>query len=406
MINDGLKRFTHHSRIRRSPSVIEDHRMFRIPLMKPFVNQQVKDKVCAVLDSGHLTEGPMTRSLEIAFQKYVGCRHALAVTSCTTGLEMALRCLDVKSGDEVIVPDFTYPATADAVAIVGATAVLVDVDPNTFLIDFNALEAAITPRTKAIMPVSEFGNPLDYACLDRIRNQYGLPIIEDAACAIGSSYRGVKTGTLADITVFSLHPRKFITTGEGGIITTNEPHWAAWMDAYKHFGIVGKDADGKPAFCRIGTNYKLSDLQSAVGVVQMEHVHDLLRHRQDLARRYVDLLCDDSRIESPKITEGGESSWQSFCIKVDSRDTVMNAVRGQGIEVQFGAFALHLQPAFRPGSHCRWSGTLAGSKRAFEQALVLPLHHALVPEDQVDVATAVRSALTQNAPRGVQSCAG
>jgi perosamine synthetase len=379
--------------------------MFRIPLMKPFVNQQVKDKVCAVLDSGYLTEGPMTRSLEKAFQQYVGCRHALAATSCTTGLEMALRCLDVKAGDEVIVPDFTYPATADAVAIVGARAVLVDVDPRTFLIDYDALEAAITTKTKAIMPVSEFGNPLDYACLDRFRKQYGLPIIEDAACALGSSYRGVKTGSLADITVFSLHPRKFITTGEGGIVTTNDPRWAEWMDAYKHFGIVGKDDSGKPAFQRIGTNYKLSDLQAAVGVVQMEHIHALLHQRQELAGRYVNLLCDNPRIELPRITEGGEASWQSFCVKVGRRDAVMNAVRGQGIEVQFGAFALHLQPAFRPGAHCRWSGSLLGSERAFEQALVLPLHHGLTTSDQQEVATTLWSALTQPA-LGVPSCAG
>src|SRR5262249_45174710 len=128
--------------------------MFRIPLMKPFVNQAVKDRVCAVLDSGHLTEGPMTRALEKAFQDYIGCKHAIAVTSCTTGLEMALRCLDVKAGDEVIVPDFTYPATADAVAIVGATAVLVDVDPRTFLIDYDAIEAAITSQTQANIPAS------------------------------------------------------------------------------------------------------------------------------------------------------------------------------------------------------------------------------------------------------------
>lgn len=379
--------------------------MFRIPLMKPFVNQAVKDKVCAVLDSGYLTEGPMTRALEAAFQQYVGARHALAVTSATTGLEMALRCLDIKAGDEVIVPDFTYPATADAVAIVGATAVLVDVDPKSFLIDYDALEAAITPKTRAIMPVSEFGNPLDYDQLDRIRKQHGLPIVEDAACAIGSGFNGVKTGNLADITVFSLHPRKFITTGEGGIVTTNNPAWAEWMDAYKHFGIVGKDAAGKPCFRQVGTNYKLSDIQAAVGVVQMQHIDELLRHRQELAQHYVNLLSDDAAIDLPAITPGGEASWQSFCVKIAGRDAILNTVRAHGIEVQFGAFALHLQPAFQPGAHCRWAMSLAGSKQAFEQALVLPLHHAMTPSLQAEVALTVRSALTQRALEGVQACA-
>src|SRR5438552_8759005 len=136
--------------------------MVRIPLIRPFINQQVKDKVLEVLESGFLTEGPVTRALEQAFRDYVGCRHALAVTSCTTGLEMALRALKIGPGDEVIVPDFTYPATADVVAIVGATAVLVDVDPHTFVIDYDAAERAVTPRTRAMIPVSEFGNPLDH----------------------------------------------------------------------------------------------------------------------------------------------------------------------------------------------------------------------------------------------------
>jgi dTDP-4-amino-4,6-dideoxygalactose transaminase len=373
--------------------------------MKPFVNQAVKDNVCAVLDSGFLTEGPMTRRLEKAFQDYTGARHALAVTSCTTGLELALRCLGIQAGDEVIVPDFTYPATADAVATVGASAVLVDIDPGTFLIDYDAIEIAITPRTRAVIPVSEFGNPLDWTQLGRIKSRHGIPIIEDAACAIGSSYHGVKTGSLADITVFSLHPRKFITTGEGGIITTNRTEWAEWMDAHKHFGIVGKDAAGRPAFQRIGTNCKLSDLQAAVGVVQMQHIRELLWQRQELARIYARLFAEEQRVSLPRITAGGESSWQSFCIKVANRDEVMNVVRAQGIEVQFGAFALHRQPAFQQSAHCRWAGALSGSRQAFDEALVLPLHHALLPGDQDDVVRAVRTELIA-AAGGRDRCAG
>lgn len=363
--------------------------MFRIPLMKPFVNQRVKDRVSAVLDSGFLTEGPVTRELEGAFRKRIGCKHAQAATSATTGLEMALRAMGIGPGDEVIVPDFTYPATADAVGIVGATAVLVDVDPSSFLIDYDAALKAITKRTKAIMPVSEFGNPLDYDRLNEIKKQYGVAIIEDAACAIGSSYRGVETGNLADITVFSMHPRKFITTGEGGMVTTNDDRLAAAMDEYKHFGISGKDASGKPSFAKVGTNYKLSDIQAAVGVVQMEYADELLETRRVLAERYAQLLAGSAEVKTPVVTRNGRCSWQSFCVKVANRDSLMQRMRDFGIEVQFGAFALHRQPAFKPSDWCRWAGGLSGSAQAFDQALALPLHHGVSESDQREVVAAL-----------------
>ena len=370
--------------------------MFRIPLMRPFINQRVKERVAAVLESGFLTEGPVVRELEDAFRAFTGSRHAIAVTSCTTGLELALRTVGIGPGDEVIVPDFTYPATAHAVRLAGASAVIVDVDPRTFLIDYDAIEAAITPRTRALMPVSEFGNPLDHDVLAAIKRRHALLIIEDAACAIGSTFRGVPTGNHADITVFSLHPRKFITTGEGGIITTNHDGWAAWMDEYKHFGIHGKDATGKPVFRSLGTNLKLSDLCAAVGAAQMESVHELLRQRQVIARTYFDLLQGRRGIALPTITAGGEHSWQSFTVRVADRDATLNRLRSAGIEAQFGAFALHLQPAFRPGATCRWHGSLAGSRQAFDEGLALPLPHDLADTDQRDVVDAL-SAVVQHA---------
>lgn len=337
----------------------------------------------------------MTRALEASFLAYVGCRHALAVTSCTTGLEIALHAVGVGPGDEVIVPDFTFPATGLAVRRVGATAVLVDVDPATFLIDLDAAERALTPRTRAIIPVSEFGNPLDHHRLAALGRRSGVAIIEDAACAIGSAFAGRRTGSLADITVFSLHPRKFITTGEGGIITTSHDAWAGWMDAYKHFGITGKDATGKPVFATVGTNAKLSDLQAAVGVAQMEEIDDLLRQRQAQAARYIALLGDDPDIVLPTITPGGQASWQSFCVKVRHRDGIMDELRSAGIEVQFGAFALHQQPAFRPGPQCRPVGNLCGSQQAFDQTLALPLHHELSESDQGEVVEALRAAVVK-----------
>jgi dTDP-4-amino-4,6-dideoxygalactose transaminase len=379
-------------------------RAFAVPLIKPYVTPEVKAKVCEVLDSGFLTEGPVTRALEQAFREYVGCRHAFAVTSCTTGLELALRALKIGPGDEVIVPDFTYPATADVVAIVGATAVLVDVSPETFLIDYAAAERAVTPRTRAILAVSEFGNPLDHDRLAALKKKHGLRLIEDAACSLGSDYRGVRTGNWADISVFSLHPRKFITTGEGGIVTTNNPTWAEWIDAYKHFGITGKDATGKPSFEHVGTNYKLSDILSAVGVVQMGQIHELLADRRAVAQHYLHLLRGEPRVTLPTTTADGGHSWQSFCVRVGQRDAVLERVRARGIEVQFGAFALHAQPAFRPGPHCRWDGTLYGSRQAFDEALALPLYHGMSAPTQEHVVAALREALDET--RTPQRAAG
>jgi perosamine synthetase len=356
--------------------------MRKIPLIKPYITQEVKDKVCEVLDSGHLTEGPVTKAFEEAFRTYVGCRHAIAVTSCTTGLEMALRALRIGPGDEVIVPDYTYPATADVVAIVGATIGIVDVSKNTMLMDYDALEQAITPRTRAIIPVSIFGNPLDYDRLGAIKQKYGIPIIEDAACAIGAEYKGMKVGTLADISVFSLHPRKFITTGEGGMITTNNHQWAAWMDSYKHFGI-GKEVTREGIiFESIGTNYKLSNILSAVGLVQMLHIDELLDKRIELSDRYREMLAECKGIEIPQITPGGKHSYQSFCIFVKDRDRIMYEMRAEGIEAQIGTYAIHMHPAFAEGPRISHRGLFNGSNFACEHCLTLPLYHELSESDQ------------------------
>jgi perosamine synthetase len=354
----------------------------KIPLIKPFINDAVKAKVMEVLDSGYLTEGPVTHEFENLFKEFVGCSHAIAVTSCTTGLEMALRCLNIGAGDEVIVPDYTYPATAQVVAIVGAKAVVVDTDPHSMLISYEAIETAITPKTKAIIPVSLFGNPLDYKILNRIKAQYNLFIIEDAACSIGAEAAGQKVGRSADISVFSLHPRKFITTGEGGMITTDNETWAAWMNSYKHFG-MGQAADReKICFLRIGTNYKLSNIQAAVGLVQMQHINTLLDRRISLSENYIRLLKPHADIAFQKIIPGGKHSRQSFCIFVGNRDNVMARMREENIEVQIGTYSLHMHPAFQDNPLIRINGDMTGSTYAFDHCLTLPLYHELTEEQQ------------------------
>jgi dTDP-4-amino-4,6-dideoxygalactose transaminase len=357
----------------------------RIPLIKPYITDEVKEKVSEVLESGYLTEGTATRELENSFRDYIGCRYALAVCNCTVGLEMALRAMGVGPGDEVIAPDYTYPATASVVEIVGARIVLVDVDPQTMLIDYDFLESAITEKTRAVIPVSIFGNPLDYERLTRIKEKYNIFIVEDAACSIGAEFGGTKVGNLADISVFSLHPRKFITTGEGGIVTTNNDKWAEWMDSYKHFGMSGDQSRAGTQFERIGTNYKLSNIQAAVGIVQMKYIEELLSQRQLLANNYIQLLDNHPKIKFQKLSPLGVHSYQSFCIFIKDRDTVLHNMQEQGIEVQIGTFSLHMHKAFNENPNCHINGDMKGSKYAFEHCLTLPLYHDLSTDDQEHV---------------------
>lgn len=356
--------------------------MKKIPLIKPYITQEIKDKVWEVLDSGFLTEGIVTREFEESVRKYIGCNYAIAVTSCTTGLEMALRTLGVRPGDEVIVPDYTYPATADIVAIIGAKIVIVDIDKETMLLDYDTLEAAITKKTKVIIPVSLFGNPLDYDRLHKLKEKYGIYILEDAACALGAEFKGLKVGNLADITVFSFHPRKFITTGEGGIVTTQNSQWAEWMNSYKHFGIDAHGDRRTTNFARIGTNFKLSNVLAAIGLIQMQNIEELLCRRLALAEQYISLLEDKPEIGMPRTTPQGKHSRQSFCIFIENRDKVMAEMRELGIEVQIGTYSLHMHSAFSPHFNCWRSDNLENSIYAFHHCLTLPLYHDMTLEDQ------------------------
>ena len=368
--------------------------MSRIPLIKPFIPADAIQRIADVINSGQLTEGAVTREFERVFRDYVGAKHALAVCNCTVGLELALRALGVGPGDEVVVPDYTYPASASAATMLGATAVLVDVDTNSMLLSEQAVRAALSPRTKVVMPVSIFGNPVAYDWLLGLREQHGFRIVEDAACSIGAAYRGRKVGAWADISVFSMHPRKFITTGEGGMVTTDDPVLSGWMDSYKHFGIASQTAAREGiVFERFGNNYKLSNILSALGLSQMAHVGDLLRRRQELAARYYRLLGGHTSIRLPITPEGGEHSFQTCCVFIADRDRVMTRLRAEEIEVQIGTYALHRHPAYQVGPLVRHATDFPGSCRAADQALALPLFHEMTFEQQDRVVAALIAAV-------------
>lgn len=360
--------------------------MLKIPLIKPYIPDKTLTAVRDVLFSGYLTEGLVTKKFEEHFARFIHIPHAIAVTSCTTGLELVLRALDIGTGDEIIIPDYTYPATAQSIMITGATAVIVDCDPNTLNIDYNALEAAITPRTKCIMPVSLFGNPLNWDILNRLASRYKLKIVEDAACAFGSSYKGCYSGAFGDAAVFSLHPRKSITTGEGGMITTHDDILAARLRSLKHFGLTGDTAHRENIlFAYLGTNAKMSDIVAAVGLAQLDEAEHILACRRNRAERYQLLLADMEQaghlrwpITSPESLHG----WQSCCILVSKRDRILQSMRSEDIEVQIGTYALHREPLFQSHPLCRLHGSLSGSLKAYETTLALPLYHTMTDADQ------------------------
>ncbi len=369
----------------------------KIPLIKPYINKEIKDKVLEVLDSGYLTEGPVTREFEARLKDFLKVKNCIAVTSATTGLEVALRALNIGPGDEVIVPDYTYPASASVIAIVGAKAVIVDVDKENMAINFDEIEKNITTNTKAIMPVSLFGFPLNYDKLNEIKKKHGLYIVEDAACTIGAEYKGEKIGNHADITVFSLHPRKFITTGEGGIITTNNDDWAKWMDSYKHFG-MNMDGAGREGvqFKMIGTNYKLSNILSAVGLGQLEHIDALLARRIELANNYKRIISSVEGITLPQIIDkkpNCQHSFQTYAVYVEDRDRVMQEMRAKGIEVQIGSYSLHMHDAFKNSPLVEIKGNMGNSKWCYDHALALPLYNDLTFEQQEHIIKELKACL-------------
>lgn len=356
--------------------------MYKIPLTKPYVTREMITRVGKTMESGFWTEGPAVRELETLFKSYIGCKHALAATSCTTGLEMALRALGIGKGDEVIVPDYTHPATAQVVFLVGAIPVIVDVDPCTMNIAFDSLEQAVSPKTKAVIPVSIFGNPLDWKRLEKIKKKYSLFVVEDAACAIGASFQGVKTGYHPDISVFSLHPRKTIAIGEGGMITSNNDGLYDWMKSYKNFGAEYQDNNDLPVFTGIGTNCKLSDITASIGLEQMKHLDLLVEKRRELAGNYIRLLEQIDGIDFQTETRGGEHAYQSFCIQVNNRDMIKKEMRQAGIEVQIGTFALHREKIFQSSPRCRLPVLPHQSLKVFQRTLALPMYHDMRVSEQ------------------------
>ena len=369
--------------------------MKKIPLIKPYITEEVKAKVCEVLDSGYLTEGPVTKEFEDKVKDYVGCQYALAVANCTVGLEIGLRAMGISAGDEVIVPDYTYPATADVVQIVGAKIVIVDIDPETALIDYDALEKAITPYTKVVIPVSLFGNPLDYERLNRIKEKHNIFVLEDAACSLGARYNGIFVGNLADISVFSFHPRKFITTGEGGMVTVNESELADRMRVFRNHGITAdhhqRELKGSWYYemVDLGYNYRMTDFQSALGLSQLRKLPKWVERRQEIAQRYQEAFADMLGLKPLGLRDGVSHAYHLYVIRAKRRGRLREWLVQEGIATGIHyPLPLHLQPTYQWMEH--QDGDFPMAELAAQEVLSLPMYPELEPEQVETVAHGIR----------------
>jgi len=365
----------------------------KIQLMKPNVGNDEIELVKQVIESGYLVEGPMVREFEQTVADFTGAKHAIACTSATTGLEMALRALGVGKGDEVIVPDFTHPATALVVMTVGAEPVLVDVELDTRNTNAGMMEEAVTERTKAAIPVSIFGHPLDIDPINELGDSKDIAIIDDAACTLGARYKGKNVGSLTDFTVFSFHPRKVFTTGDGGLVTTDKEEWASHMKSMKVFG-SGKTKEGKPGFVRWGTNYRMSNIHGAVVLGQVRRLEEIVDDRREKARIYDELLGSVPGVTIPGEKPYARTNYQTYAVYLEKdgvRDGIIQEMRNRNIQTQIGTYALHTQPVF---AKVKRVGSLENSFKLFRNLLALPLHYQLTLEDQERVVRELRNVLS------------
>ncbi|MCX5096746.1 DegT/DnrJ/EryC1/StrS family aminotransferase [Streptomyces sp. NBC_00365] len=344
-------------------------------------------------------QGPRGKALEAQLKQRYNAGGAVAVSNCGAALHLAMLAFGVEPGDEVIVADYTFPAPAHAVRYVGATPVFADVRADTGTVDPQAVAALVGPRTVGIIAVDTVGLPADYTRLQAIADRHGLFLVEDAACAVGATYRGREAGTLAEVACLSFHGRKGATSGEGGALIATDPAIAADARLRSSFGIGSIFDQAQvvglpiPQFTEIGYNFKLSDIAAAILQVQLARIGELLERRSVVAAQYAELFADEELLTVPHVPSDRTHAWQSYVVTLDpgvDRAGVATDLRAQGIGCGHGTWATHLQPVFDSRQTCPVSADL------FQRNLAIPMHAELTAHQVERVVAAVRTALRAN----------
>ena len=364
-----------------------------IPITKPYFDKRELEKVKDCLESGWVTQGPMTQEFERLFGEYHNSNYNVAVSSCTAALHIALMALGITEGDEVIVPAFTWITSASCVEYVGANVRFVDVEKETMNIDPQGIEKAINKRTKAIIAVHLFGNPAKMNEIMNIANKYNLKVIEDCACAIGTTYKGKKVGTIGDIGCFSFHPRKAITTGEGGMCSTKNQLLYEKLLQYRNHGasVVKKGSEyGKPYYMGIyddlGYNLRLSDIQAAVGIAQFEKLDMLLEDRKKAAEYYREKLKGNDKILLPPSSEEIGPTYQSFVVLIKSgsrelRNYIMDKMFAEGIQTRPGTIAI-TRTEYNLNKYGLEMGDFLNAEYCEDMSITLPIYPFMKRSEQ------------------------